>query len=229
MTRSDDNGRTWSTPERLPYEVQGPIKNKPIKYKDMILCGTSTEYDNWRVHFEWTKDAGKTWNWCLPVNDGTKFDIIQPTLLAWPDGQIQALCRSQQGRIVELWSSDGKKWSEPKAIDLPNPNAGFDAVMLKDGRGLMVYNHTVRSGPQPRGREMLNVAVTEDGKNWKSAFMLENTPNSEFSYPAVIQTDDGTVHITYTWKRRKVRYIALDPSKLRLTPIKNGKWPFLEQ
>ena len=83
-----------------------------------------------------------------------------------------------------------------KATVLPNPNSGTDAVTLKDGRTLLVYNHL------PRGRETLNVALSADGVNWQAALVLEDQPG-EYSYPAVIQTRDGLVHITYTWKREK--------------------------
>ena len=41
------------------------------------------------------------------------------------------------------------------------------------------------------------------------------TDAGEYSYPAVIQTPDGKVHITYTWKRVKVRHVVLDPAKLK--------------
>jgi predicted neuraminidase len=59
----------------------------------------------------------------------------------------------------------------------------------------------------------LNVAISKDGKNWEPYAILENEPKMEFSYPFVIQTSDGLVHITYTWKRKKVKHIVLDPSK----------------
>ena len=112
------------------------------------------------------------------------------------------------------------------ATSLPNPNAGADGVTLSDGRHLLVYNHTTRRSSRPRGREMLNVAVSSDGKEWQAALALENQ-RGEHSYPAVIQTADGLVHITYTYHRRRVKHVVLDPAKLKLTPIKQGKWPGL--
>src|SRR4030095_5408112 len=109
-------------------------------------------------------------------------------------------------------------WGTMKAIALPNPNAGIDAVMLKDGRSLLVYNHT------QKGRSPLNVAVSSDGKLWNAAVVLEDQPG-EYSYPAVIQTADGLVHITYTWKRQRIKHVVMDPAKIRLRQIIDRRWP----
>jgi predicted neuraminidase len=124
---------------------------------------------------------------------------------------MQVICRSKQKVLTTSWSEDGgKTWSKIAPTDLPNPNAGTDAVTLSDGRQLLVYNHTVRSGSFPSGRQMLNVAVSDDGKTWKPMLTLEKEDRSEFSYPAVIQAADGKVHITYTYKRRSVKHVVLD-------------------
>ncbi|HEV8485933.1 MAG TPA: sialidase family protein [Blastocatellia bacterium] len=212
LTTSTDGGRNWSAPRRLPGGVLGPIKNKPVQLKDgSLLCPSSTENAGWRVHMERTADLGKTWQQIGPINDSKEFGAIQPTILNYPSGKLQILCRSRQRRITESWSEDsGKTWSPMKATGLPNPNSGIDAVTLKDGRALLVYNHTERS------RTPLNIAVSEDGKAWKAALVLEDQPG-EYSYPAVIQTSDGLVHVTYTWKRERIKHVVIDPSRLVLT------------
>ncbi|MCH8923789.1 MAG: exo-alpha-sialidase, partial [Planctomycetes bacterium] len=193
LITSDDGGKTWSTPSRLPDDIAGPIKNRPVLLADgTLLCGSSSEDHGWRVHMEVTRDLGKTWSRTKVLNDGKTFAAIQPTILVHKSGKLQILCRSRQGRIVESFSYDrGATWSEMKKSALPNPNSGIHAVTLRDGRHLLVYNHT------SRGRSPLNVAVSED----------------------------GLVHVTYTWKRLKVRHVVIDPAKLKLREMVDGKWP----
>jgi predicted neuraminidase len=224
LMRSTDDGQTWSAPARLPAGILGPIKNKPVQLADGdILCPSSTEGSNgWQVHFERTSDLGRTWEATPPVNDGRKIAAIQPSILFHRNGRLQALGRTRQGRIFETWSGDqGRTWGPLTLTSLPNPNSGIDAVTLKDGRQLLVYNHN----PHNKGRSPLNVAISDDGEHWQAALVLEDQPGVQFSYPAVIQTRDGLVHITYTWKRERIKHVVVDPSKLELHPIRNGVWP----
>jgi predicted neuraminidase len=221
LIRSGDGGQTWGEPEKLPEGILGPIKDKPVLLKDgTLLCPSSTEHAGWQVHVEWTKDGGKTWDKTKPLCDGKTQHAIQPTVLQTKTG-LQMLCRTRTpGKILQATSTDqGATWSALEPIDLVNPNSGIDGVTLNDGRHLLVYNHT------QRGRSPLNVAVsTDDGKTWQAAAVLETNPG-EYSYPAVIQTTDGKVHITYTWKRQRVKHVTLDPAKLKLQPIVDGAWP----
>ena len=219
LLTSKDGGKTWGNRRKLGKDDKvghliGPVKNKPIQLADgTILCPSSTEHKGWRVHFEATRDFGKTWKVIGPINDGKEFGAIQPSILTYADGRMQVMCRSQQKVVTQSESKDGgKTWSKMTASKLPNPNAGTDAVTLKDGRQLIVYNHTVRRLEFPSGRNMLNVAISTDGKNWKPVLTLERAPG-EYSYPAVIQTRDGKVHITYTWQRISVKHAVLDPAK----------------
>jgi predicted neuraminidase len=220
LMTSEDDGRTWSSPRKLGKgplgPLCGPVKNKPIQLQDgAILCPSSTESDGWRVHFELTRDLGKTWEVIGPINDGREFAAIQPTFLLHPKGRLQALCRSQQDVITQAWSDDnGRTWGPMTATSLPNPSSGIDAVTLADGRHLLVYNHTTRNQPFPAARQMLNVALSSDGRDWQSVLILERS-EGQYSYPAVIQTSDGLVHITYTFNRETIMHVVLDPSKLK--------------
>lgn len=221
MLRSDDAGRNWSPAVKLPDDIAGPIKNKPVELAGgRLLCGSSTEDQGWRVHMETTTDLGKTWTRTEALCDGKTSHAIQPTILLHSGDKLQMLCRPKNTRkIMESWSQDGgKTWSEFGDTALPNSGSGLDAVTLKDGRHLLVYNHTTR------GRSPLNVAVSVDGKTWRAAAVLESEPG-EFSYPAVIQSADGQVHITYTWKRKRVRHVVLDPAKFVLRDMPDGEWP----
>lgn len=210
LMTSADGGKTWSAPRRLPNGMLGPIKNKPVELAGgRILCGASDEMGGWRVHFEWTDDNGATWARTGPLNDGVKLHAIQPSFLFHRDGSLQALGRTQQAKVFSIVSRDGgTTWGEMTLLEIPNPNSGTDAVTLKDGRHLLVYN------PVAKGRSPLAVALSHDGKAWRDVLTLEDEPNMEFSYPAVIQTGDGKVHITYTWKRRNIKHVTLNPETL---------------
>jgi predicted neuraminidase len=220
LIRSTDGGQTWTRPQRLPAEIAGPIKNKPVLLADgRLLCGSSTEDQGWRVHMEWTSDAGQTWKRTAVLCDGKAQQAIQPTILRHGE-RLQIVCRNRAStHLWQSWSDDGgQSWSKLEPVSLPHPGSGVDGVTLKDGRQLLVYNHT------QSGRSPLNVGLSRDGKEWQAALMLESQPG-EYSYPAVIQTSDGLVHITYTWKRQKVKHVVVDPAKLAARPIVDGKWP----
>jgi len=228
LIRSGDGGATWSQPGALPEGFLGPVKNKPVLLDDgMLICPTSTEGHGWKVHFELTPDGGKTWQMSGLVPGDSALQAIQPSILFHKDGSLQALCRSQNRAILETWSKDkGRTWSPLTPTSLPNNNSGTDAVTLADGRQLLVYNHVLPPAGKSKGdRSPLNVAISPDGKTWYAALVLENDTAGQYSYPSVIQSSDGMVHIVYTWRRKKIKYVELDPSKLRLEKIINGTWP----
>jgi predicted neuraminidase len=206
---SEDNGRSWSPAKRLPSGIVGPVRNKPIELADgSLLCGASREDAGWLVHMEKTRNPLGSWDRSPALNQAMEYGAIQPTILHHADGRLQILCRTKQGRITECWSTNnGASWSRMMPTALPNPNSAIDAVMLRDGRALLVYNHS------PDSRSVLDVAVSPDGMAWQAGLRLEDEPG-EFSYPAVIQTSDGLVHATYSWKRQRIKHVVMDPAKI---------------
>lgn len=209
---SNNDGKSWSKPQKLPKDILGPIKNKPVQLTDgTILSPSSMEEteDRWKVHIERSVDEGKTWE-RIPVDPTSKFDVIQPSVLVYLNNSIQILCRSKQGNVIQSWSTDqGKSWGKLTKTALLNPNSGTDAVTLKDGTQLIVYNPDVPGKDWYNGRSKLRVANSADGKYWQDIAILEDGTTEEFSYPAIIQTADGLVHITYTYDRKNIKHVIL--------------------
>lgn len=201
---STDNGVTWSTEHRIPDNLLGPIKNKPIQLPDGILYPTSIEDDScWKVYLEHSNDELSLWNKINLDNNG--FNAIQPTILSYPDKSLQMLCRTKEHVIAESWSHDlGKSWSKMEKTSLPNNNSGIDAVTLSNGVQMLVYN------PITSGRNVLSLAISIDGKNWKNILTLENQDSGEFSYPSIIQDHLGRIIVTYTYNRLKIKYTILE-------------------
>jgi predicted neuraminidase len=213
LRRSYNEGLSWSAEEDLPAGVIGPSKNKPLLLTDgTLLCGSSIEsWKRWGCWIDITHDFGYTWFKSTPINvHSLLFGIIQPSLFRANDGNIKLLARSRQiGHICIAESSDnGNTWGSARPLPLPNPNSAIDAVKLNDGRVLLVYNQSQTE------RFPLNIALSDDdGETWKMSIVLEINPG-KYSYPSVIQTDDGNVHIVYTWNNQLIKHVVLDPNQL---------------
>ncbi len=178
---STDDGAHWSPPQRLPDGILGPIKNKPVQLPNgRILAPSSSEDRGWRAHLEWSDDDGAHWQRGMPLNDASVIGAIQPSLLLYPDGRLQALGRSQQNKLFSTFSNDGGlHWQPMHLLDVENPNSGTDAVMLRDGRALLVYNPAI-AGKDWEGRGTLAVAVSNDGTHWQRMLTLENSEKTSF-------------------------------------------------
>jgi predicted neuraminidase len=109
------------------------------------------------------------------------------------------------GVCASLSDDYGRTWSPAVLTDIPNPNSGLDAARLADGRIVMACN------PTPAGRTPLSLLISKDnGETWPWRRDVETEPG-EYSYPSVIQAADGTVHIVYTYQRKQIYHLALDP------------------
>jgi len=216
LKTSADNGNSWSESIRLPDGILGPIKNKPVQLADgVILSPSSVEEstERWKVHIERSTDGGKSWT-AIPVDHASPYDVIQPSILVYPGNRLQLLCRSKQGTVVQAWSADGgQSWGKLSGTSLLNPNSGTDAVTLKNGTQLIVYNPDVPGKDWFNGRGKLRVASSTDGHTWTDIAVLEDGDKEEFSYPAIIEGSNGLIHITYTYDRKNIKHVVLQQSK----------------
>jgi predicted neuraminidase len=213
-----DEGRTWSPVERLPAGLLGPIRAKPLLLDNgVIVSGTSIEASHaWSIWIERSTDNGVIWSTIgpIPLAAGDPANppaldrthgLIQPSIVRLGKHHLRLFARSTEdiARICVSDSfDDGLTWSAARPLDLPNPNSGIDAVSLRDGRVVLVYNDTATA------RSPLNVAVSHDGEHFQNFRTLESQPG-EFSYPAIIQETGGDLDVTYTWNRKSIAFVHI--------------------
>jgi predicted neuraminidase len=226
---SADDSASWSPIEHLPAGLYGPIRAKPLVLPDgAIISGSSVEsYQSWACWIERSSDGGKTWSTFGPITvaqdlyrsggrgdvlvqppgspqTGVADGIVQPSVVSLGGKRLRFYARSTAsiGKICVADSTDaGISWTQARPIDLPNPNSGIDALALRDGRIVLVYNHSSTE------RTPLNLAVSKDGEHFRMFYTLEDEPG-EYSYPAIIQARNGDLHITYTWRRQRIRHVT---------------------
>ncbi|NUM53321.1 MAG: exo-alpha-sialidase [Candidatus Hydrogenedentes bacterium] len=209
--QTKDDGHTWSEARELVAHDQGgrgPVRSKPIILHDKSwLAGASTEYKGWNAFADRSQDGGRTWvrsaDWQIDKTVIAGDGAIQPTLWESSPGHVHAFVRTAAGFIGRVDSADGgRTWSPVHKTDLPNNNSGIDVLKLDDGKLVLIYNPVGKSWGS---RSPLNLALSSDnGATWTDLAALEDEPEMEFSYPAVVRTKNG-IAVSYTWKRERVR------------------------
>ncbi|MDE3105466.1 MAG: exo-alpha-sialidase [Acidobacteriota bacterium] len=236
---SDDEGRTWSAEQLLPEGILGPIRAKPLLLPgSVVLSGSSVERaGEWRAWIERSTDDGRSFNKIGPItvpdaldvpDDGARaaaerdrtaddgatkhyppaastIGIIQPVLVALGPHHIRLYARShtRAARIAVADSEDdGQSWTQAHYLDLPNPNSGIDALRLADGRVVLLFNNSYDT------RTPLVLAVSRDGEHFHIFATVEDGPG-QYSYPALVQAQNGDLLMTYTYRRETIKYVRL--------------------
>lgn len=154
-------------------------------------------------------DLGETWLPGLPIVGRGN---VQPSLVLKKNGDLVAYMRDNgdmPGRIIKSISSDnGYEWSNVEDTDLLNPGTSVEVIGLENGNWIMAYNDI------ENGKHSLAVSLSDDeGKIWKWTRHLEKEKAGEgsFSYPSVIQTKDGLIHVTYSFhlkNNKTIKHVA---------------------
>ena len=161
-------------------------------------------------------DDGATWRASDPI---VSLGGVQPSLVRKKDGTIVAYMRDNgpppQRAIVAESHDEGVSWTRGEDSDVPNPGSSLEVVALRDGSWLMVLNDT------ENGRARLSAWLsTDEGRTWPRRRAIEDTPGGSYSYPSVIQTPDGLIHVSYSHvepapaqgarRREAIKHVSFD-------------------
>ena len=145
-------------------------------------------------------DNGQHWRASKPI---VGLGPIQPSIVRKKDGTLVAYMRDSGNApyrvLISTSTDDGELWSPAIDTDIPNPGSSLEAIVLKDGCWVMVYNDT------EHGRHSLAVALSDDeGKTWKWKRHVGKSEDRtrSYGYPSLIQAKDGMLHLTYSYNEQ---------------------------
>lgn len=222
---SKDGGLTWSRVERLTlspfFNFSELVRNRAIPQTGGGWCipiyqeflGKFPEL-LWLVECHGMLTYQKT-----RIAGGCS--TFQPSLMPFGEECAEVLTRDYtSAKKIHFSSSNdgGMGWSPMTATELPNPDAGISGLRLSDGRLLIAFNDSAKD------RSNLTLAIAaKNGKGWKRVAVLENEPESSFSYPFLIRTSDGVIRMAYTRKGKSIALASFNEAWLNEQELQASK------
>jgi len=225
---STDDGATWSEPARLVEGVGYWVRCAPLVTSKGAWIVPGYDERDWTSHMYISTDQGAAWevSESIATGDGYRASPIQPSVIELSDGRLRALCRigywvpsslfsgrrewktDKTQHIQESYSSDdGRTWSKPKAIGLPNGDASVAQCKLKNGHVVLIFNNSFDL------RTPVSAALSRDeGATWAAVRDLEVAEGANrLDYPSVIQTADGLIHAVYRNRAdMRIKHVVFD-------------------
>ena len=216
---SDDGGTTWTASQRLtlsPFlNMSELVRNNPLplahggfaipvyheclgKFPELLWIRADQATEN--LVFKKTRmTGGRAFiQPCVVVNTATEATTFYRN------------CSADRSVWMAVTEDAGATWSAPRRLELPNPDSDLSALLLSGGRILLAFNDTKYY------RENLSLAISRDaGVNWMRVATLEDMEGQEFSYPYLIRSRDGRIHLVYTWRRKGIKHVEFNEAWLR--------------
>jgi predicted neuraminidase len=208
---SDDAGATWR--EVAVPESTGCVHMSVLPVGDRLTAFFRSRWAD-AVYQSWSDDDGETWTAPVPTELPNNNSSIQATALA--DGRLAMVLNPVRA-----------------GVDTPRRLSLYDEI---DDEGLADAQSQVEEAPAEDDsggqravwgtpRAPMTLALSADGgRTWPmrrdvetgDGYCLTNNSreglNRELSYPSVHQTPDGLLHVAFTYHRRAIQYVTVDPS-----------------
>lgn len=229
---SSDGGLSWERSEVL-FDHLGSFIRNPVAVLsngDWLLPAYDCDKTAERTVIRLSTDRGESWS-VIELPDAV--GQVQMSVVELSPGELVGYFRSRAAdRIYRSVSKDnGRTWTSPERTALPNNNSAVQVLRLDDGRLVMVFNDSSAERDQFRWvddgkggvrrktlRTPLTLALSEDdGATWPYWRNLqvqdEEYRENEFgySYPTLLQTRDGRLHVAYSYLRKTIKHVILAP------------------
>ena len=201
---SSDSGINWSEDKPFFHDTLGWLpRNLTVLLADgTLILPLSDERNGHGVDLSFflaTKDSGATW-----TRSGIMRGGEQPTFIERADGSLVAYLRIRPNIVASESRDGGQSWTTPAPTQWMNPDSGISMRRLKNGHVFLVFNN------QDHSRTPLHIARSlDEGRTWSKPLELETNPG-EYSYPSVLQTSDGKIHIIYTFRRYSIKHVEMN-------------------
>jgi hypothetical protein len=190
LTRSTDDGKTWSQPAELKIETpEWFVCSAPIRElaDGSLILGLYTESQKGKIAYGATvrsTDGGKTWGGLDRIGDTANLPLDAETdVIQLKSGWLLAALRSSKVDMHFADSTDGgKTWG-------PVRSAGFKGHcphFLRHSSGTILLAHRLPA-----------TAVhwsTDEGKTWQGPLKVDEVIGA---YPSCVELRDGTVLCVY--------------------------------
>jgi predicted neuraminidase len=198
---SSDGGKTWT--EHAVPDSKGCVHMSVLDMKDgtLIAFYRSRWADN--VYVSRSTDLGRTWT------------APEPTELPNNNSSIQAV-RLANGHVAMVLNESSAADAKERRLSL------YDDLEDEDGMPEAPPPEGVRSTFWGVPRAPMTLAISTDGgRTWPYRRNLEtgdgycmtnnsrDKANREFSYPTIVQSPDGALHIAYTYFRQVIKYVQV--------------------
>ncbi|OUS76678.1 hypothetical protein B1748_11335 [Paenibacillus sp. MY03] len=232
---SADRGHTWSDPE-IMFDGPGFFLRHPVVIMDngnwLLPAYYCKEEDEYAIVFI-SGDQGNTWTEHTIPEVSRR---VQMSVVSLPDGSLFAMFRSRDSdRIYTSRSHDyGVTWTAPERSELPNNNSSMQVVRLINNHLALIYNPASLENNNFRWYEKngqtlkkalrtpLTIAISQDeGETWPRKLDLQVADQEYweneigYSYPSILQSRDGAIHVAFTYLRKGIKYYKLDEGIIR--------------
>lgn len=209
---SEDDGRSWSRAKRLvtsPFVNISTLVRAPGVVYDDGSVGVPAYHELIGKYGELVR-VGERGEVLSKSRIGWGRSVLQPVLLPETEEEALVLLRQSGAETARIYRAEtrdgGRSFTAPEPTSLPNPDAGIAALPLAGGGLLVAFNESEHD------RSRLELARTDDrGTSFQVVYEVDDpTPPGapqRLSYPTLLRTRDGELHLLYTWDRSEIRHV----------------------